>query len=248
MEAYNLARQWSKELGIPLSQMGLGLPPQNLIEDYFAYNQLGFSGNSAEAKLWRLEHSKFTNWAMENWNWEGTEDYKGMEYYQLQIKWRDMEAEYDAIETTEARDQYLNSHPDFRDDRNRMKAMDAEFPETLIEDWVKWYAEKRSGYEDEWWLMEHKEFYEAMLEMGMWTEPRDFSTVPSREVYALYQTYQGLPSGTPRLDFRAAHLDLDAWLVLKFDYKPIEERGQPKAEKTPWQEAQEVERFKETFK
>ena len=247
MEAYNLARQWSQELGIPLSQMGLGLPPQNLIEDYFAYNQLGFSGNSAESKLWRLQHPKFTNWAMENWNWEGTEDYRGMEYYQLQIKWRDAQAEYDAFETTGSREQYLNSHPDFRDDRNRMKAMDAEFPETLIEDWVGWYAEDRSGYEDDWFLMDRPEFCKAMYDLGIWIEPRDFSKVPTREVWNLYQIYQGLPSGTPRLDYRAKHPDLDAWLVLKFGYKPISGRGDTEAPRTPWEEFAQVEEFRKTF-
>lgn len=249
MDAYNLAKQWGQELGIPLSQMGLGLPPETLIEDYFAYGTLTaeVSGNSAEAKLWRLENPEFTNWAMENWGWEGPGDYKGMEYYKLQIKWRPEQAEYDAIESTEARQEYLDANPGFRDDRSRMKAMEAEFPEPLIEDWVDWYSEKRSGYEDEWWLMEHEEFYDTMLEMGIWTEPRDFSKVPTREVARLYETYQGLPTGTPRLDFRAKHPDLDAWLVLKFGYKPIKDRGDTAAEKTPWEEFEEVERFKELF-
>jgi len=207
-----------------------------------------FGSNTGEAKLWRLEHPDFTNWAMENWDWEGTEEYKGMEYYQLQIKWRDMEAEYAEIEGTEARADFLAAHTEFRDDRNRMKAMDAEFPETLIEDWVGWYAESRSGYEDDWWLMEHKEFYDTMLELGIWTEPRDFSKVPTREVWNLYQTYLGLPTGTPRYDFRAKHPDLDAWLVLKFGYKPISGRGEKGAEKTPWEEAAQVAQFQELFK
>jgi len=206
-----------------------------------------FGSNSAESKLWRLEHPDFTNWAMDTWDWEGTEEYKGIEYYQLQIKWRDAQAEYDALETTEVREQYLSSHPEFRDDRNRMKAMDAKFPETLIEDWVEWYAEVRSGYEDDWWLMEHKEFHDTMYKLGIWTEERDFSKVPTREVYALYQTYQGLPSGTPRLDFRAKHPDLDAWLVLKFGYKPITDRGSAEAPPTPWEKAAEVEVFKGLF-
>ncbi|GAH07869.1 unnamed protein product, partial [marine sediment metagenome] len=207
-----------------------------------------FGSNSAEVKLWRLEHSDFTNWAIESWDWEGTGEYKGIEYYQLQIKWRDIEAEYAEIEGTEARTDFLAAHSDFRDDRNRMKAMDAEFPETLIEDWVGWYAESRSDYEDDWWLMEHPEFYKAMYDLGIWTEPRDFSKVPTREVWNLYQTYLGLPSGTPRYDFRAKHPELDAWLVLKFGYKPIKERGEKEAEPTPWEEAQEVKRFQELFK
>jgi len=247
MEAYNFLRQWSKDLGIPLSQMGLGLPPQNLIENYFDYNQLGFSGNSAESKLWRLQNLEFTEWAMENWGWEGTEEYKGMEYYQLQVKWRDKENEYNAIEGDSAREQFLQANSEYWTARLTMRAMDTEFPEDLIPDYVAWYQSDFSEYEDDWWLMEHQEFYKTMYDLGIWTEPRDFSKVPNREVWSLYQQYQNLPSGTPRLDFRAKHLDLDAWLVLKFGYKPIEDRGKKEAEKTPWEKAAEVEQFKGLF-
>jgi len=250
MEAYNLLRQWGKELGISLEDMGLGLPPESLIENYFGYNDLltKASGNSAEAKLWRLQNPEFTNWAMDNWGWEGTEEYKGVEYYQLQVKWRDKENEYNAIEGDEARRQFLQANPEYWSARLEMRATDNEFPEALIPDYIKWYQSEFDDYEDDWWLMEHPEFYKAMYDLEIWTEPRDFSKVPTREVWSLYQTYQNLPSGTPRLDFRAKHPDLDAWLVLKFGYKPIEDRGKKEAEKTPWEEAAEVEQFKGLFK
>ena len=129
-----------------------------------------------------------------------------------------------------------------------MQAYDVGFPENLINDYVEWYSTKRSGYEDDWWLMEHLDFYHKMLELEMWTEPRDFSKVPTREVYSLYQTYQGLPTGTPRLDFRRKHPDLDAWLVSTKGYTPVEDRGSAEAPPTPWEEAQAAERFKELFK
>ena len=95
--------------------------------------------------------------------------------------------------------------------------------------------------------MEHQELYKTMLDMGIWTEPRDFTKVPTREVYKLYQTYLGLPTGTPRLDFRAKHPELDAWLVLAKGYKPVTDRGSAGAEKTPWEELEEVRRFQELF-
>jgi len=136
----------------------------------------------------------------------------------------------------------------FIEARYSVQAYDNGFSENLIDDYVEWYSTERKDYEDDWWLMEHKEFYDTMYKLELWTEKRDFSKVPTREVYALYQTYLGLPSGNPRYDFRAKHPDLDAWLVLKFGYKPIGDRGEAGDEKTPWEEAAEVGQFKELFK
>ena len=41
--------------------------------------------------------------------------------------------------------------------------------------------------------------------------------------------------------------ELDAWGVIAFGWKPIGERGDKEAEKTPWEIAEEAERFKELF-
>lgn len=259
MEAYNLVKQWGAELGIPLSQMGLGLPPETLVVDYFDYNELAsqFSSNSAEAKLWRLENPEFTNWAMESWGWEGTEDYKSLRYYQLQVEWRTQEAEYDAIDSDneEARVAYLKGHGDFWAARLVMRLEDMErsgnydFPDALEPDYVAWY--QLSGdfkdYEDEWWLMAHPKFYDTMMELGIWTEPRDFSKVPTKQVWGLYQGYLKLPKGQPRLDYRIDHPELDAWLVLAKGYKPAEGRGEATEQVTPWEELAAVETFKELF-
>jgi len=207
-----------------------------------------FGSNTAEAKLWRLEHPDFTNWAMENWDWEGTEDYRGIEYYQLQIKWRDAQAEYDAIETTEARERYLNSHPEFRDDRNRMKAMDDGVSEDLIENVVTYRNIDSKGYANERYLKENLDFYNEVW-LGIWgNEPIDFDGIPSIEVERLYEQYQMLPLGNPRLDFRKANPALEEWGILAGKWKPLAGRGEVKEEKSPWEEAAEVEQFKELFK
>jgi len=136
----------------------------------------------------------------------------------------------------------------FREARYSVDAYDAGFPENLTDDYVDWYSVDRSGYEDDWWLMEHKEFYDTMYDLKIWTEKRDFSKVPTREVYALYQTYLGLPPGTPRLDYRARYPELDAWLVLAKEYTPVKGRGEAGAEPTPWEEATQVAQFQELFK
>jgi hypothetical protein len=87
IDAYNLVVQWGQELNISLDQMGLGLPPQSLVGAYFDYTKLAaqYGGNSIDAKLWRLLHPDFTNWAMDNWGWVGTANYKSIEYYQGEI-------------------------------------------------------------------------------------------------------------------------------------------------------------------
>lgn len=139
----------------------------------------------------------------------------------------------------------------------RLDAYSFFVPENLVDTFVEYYTSSNLKkpvdwkydlwYEDDWFLMEHPRFYQTMLDLKIWLEPWDFSKVPTRAVFDLYKTYLGLPSGKPRYDFRAKHLDLDAWLVLKFGYKPISERGEEGAEKTPWEEAEEAERFKELF-
>jgi len=259
MEAYNLVEQWSKELGIPLSQMGLGLPPRTLIPKYFEYSDLltNYSAASPQVKIWRLQNPEFNKWAMEEWGWEGTDDYRSVEYYQLKIKNQPFEKEYNAIpsENTIAKQKYLDEHPDFRDDRYRMRAMDWGFPTELIEQYVEYYNTPRKDYEDDWWLMEHPEFEKAMVQLYKdtegeygWEKPRDYSKVPTKEVYAKYQRYLNLPLGQPRLDFRARNPDLDAWGVKALDWKPIQDRGKKEAPKTPWEEAGEAAQLEEWIK
>jgi hypothetical protein len=53
--------------------------------------------------------------------------------------------------------------------------------------------------------------------MGLWQE-KDFTKVPTRKVYGLYQTYNTLPKGEARLNFRVQHPELDAWLVYAKGY------------------------------
>lgn len=251
-EGYNLIKQWGAELGIPLSQMGLGLPPETLVDDYFNYNDLSgqFTANSAEAKLWRLDHQTFTDWAVETWGWEGTEDYKRREYYQLQVQWRKEQTEYDALDTPEARTEYYSAHLEFRDAHYKVQAWDNEIPDGLVDTYVKWYTTDWSAegtYADDWFLMDNKPFYDTMYKLGIWSEPKDFTKVPTREVWQLYEVYQGLPKGDVRLDFRARHPDLDAWLVLAKGYQSATDRGNPEAELTPWEELEWVHQFQDLF-
>jgi len=70
-EAYDLVLKWVEELGIPLEQMGLGLPPPNLIDNYFELNKViaDTSGGSVQTKLYKLEHLEYLAYGVEQWGW-----------------------------------------------------------------------------------------------------------------------------------------------------------------------------------
>jgi len=253
MDAYNLVVKWSKELGIPLEQMGLGLPPQSLIKDYFDYNQLSgqFGGNSAEAKLFRLTHPAWNTWGLEQGTWSDDLSGESSEALQISVLWREQDKAYDALTNSAEREAFLTNNVEYARARRQRDAFNIGFPAQLIDNYVSWYTDsslkKPSDwkydlfFEDDWFLMEHQEFYEAGIEFLGW-EPRNFTKVPTREVFSLYQTYSNLPKGRDRLDFRAKHPDLDAWLLLTGKVsKPVGERGDEEAEKTPWEKAAEAE-------
>ena len=94
----------------------------------------------------------------------------------------------------------------------RMEAYKLFVPDKHIENYVAYKAvEGTSGYEDDWWMMEHPDFYKEVY-LGILGKPRkDYRKVPTRQVFALYQRYQGLPLGKARAEFRARHPDLEAW-------------------------------------
>ncbi|KKL46821.1 hypothetical protein LCGC14_2341730, partial [marine sediment metagenome] len=81
------------------------------------------------------------------------------------------------------------------EDERRMDAYKLFFPEELIDTYVDWYGDKDikrpeghegDWYEDDWYLQEHPEFHQALVDSGQWTKLRDFKKVPTREVYELY--------------------------------------------------------------
>ena len=47
-----------------------------------------------------------------------------------------------------------------------------------------------------------------------WTDRINFDKIPTEAVEKLWNKYQILPTGQPRLDFRAANPELDEWMLL----------------------------------
>lgn len=67
------------------------------------------------------------------------------------------------------------------------KPLEKDFPEGLIPDYVGYFGvRKREGvdysagwYEDDWYLLKHKDFYDMMVDMKLWQE-RDFLDLHER--------------------------------------------------------------------
>jgi len=257
-EAYDLVVKWGQELGIPLEQMGLGLPPPSLIDSYFELNKIvaETSGSSVEAKLYKLEHPEYLAWGLEQGIW--TDDGRDWNERVLRLnkEFAKQDGEYDALETNEARDAYLEANLGYHIGRRRRDALNMGFPQEQMNSYIYWYTnpsivrpdnwEEKSKtdlwYEDDWYLMKNKEFYNTMVNMGVWGK-KDFSKVPTEKVFLKYRDYLDLPVGSQRNILRWENLDLDAWLVLKFGYVPIKE----KLEKKPVVEERELTELEESL-
>ncbi len=82
-------------------------------------------------------------------------------------------------------------------------------------------------YEDDWYMLEHFDFYTDIYQELLGNEPFEaIAKVPSRAIFAKYLQYLQIDSrqGKLRDDFRFENLDLDDWLVLKFGYTPVTEK------------------------
>ena len=189
--------------------------------------------------MWLIDHPEVHKWALDqelltddgsDWN---------EKVLRLNVEMRGMDEDSD----------------EYRRLSYKKDAYGIDFPEEYIDTYIEWYMTPRSGYEDDWWLMEHMDFYclatvnpkDKRFSGLLGWQRRDFSVVPTREVFNLYKIYEGLPSGNPRLNYRKANPTLEEWGILAGKWKPLTGRGEIEEKKSPWQEAAEVERFKELF-
>ena len=201
-----------------------------------------FGAGSSEAKVWLIDNGAIWDWAIK----KGllTDDGEGWNFPVLELnkKLREKDEQYEALATDEEREAFLSDNLQYHEDRRRRDAFGIEgFPDEEVENYVDFYTnpdlEKPEGwddklgwYEDDWWLIDHPEFHQSLVDTGKWKELRNFSEVPTRDVFELYQIYIGLPLGQTRRDYRAQHLDLDDWLVTAKGLTPIGDRGDEEAD------------------
>jgi hypothetical protein len=174
-KAYDLVEKWSNELGIPFNNEALSMPPRSLIDNYFEYNKIikDFSGVSAEAKLYRLEHPDWDQYGRDNLGLSRILD--NINSLKISTQYRANDEEYDAYSDSESesyiedekvreimRAKYLTSHTEYADARRRRDAYDAEVPDEYIEMYVEYYRLPEAGYEREMWLLGHQDYYKEV--------------------------------------------------------------------------------------
>jgi len=164
-------------------------------------------------------------------------DYKvpDAQYDVISHEWEELFEEYENVIGTEserelAREAILRDNPEFRKARRRREAYGKFIPEERVEDYVEyyeippkssddWYDRNTSEvyYEDDWFLMEHPEFYAIMIDPEIMGEdawqPRNFEGVPTRDVFKKYKRYKDMESVKSRLWYRCHNEELDDWLV-----------------------------------
>jgi hypothetical protein len=145
---------------------------------------------------------------------------------------QDILNQYEGDIQTQKIDEYFASHSEFHRKFYELQALEANFPTAYkdgkgdpMKDYVEWYVRgefkppqdwyETTGtdkwYEDDWFLMEHQDFYQAMRKAEVFTERRNFLKVPTRGVYEKYLEYLNLETSQSRMLFRWNNRDLDRW-------------------------------------
>ena len=87
-------------------------------------------------------------------------------------------------------------------------------PDELVLDYVDYKTLPAGTYEDDWFLMEHPDFYKQVYLGILGNQRKDYRKVPTRVVGAKYLKYQALTYGVDRDKYRLDNPDLDEWGVL----------------------------------
>ncbi|GAJ05143.1 unnamed protein product, partial [marine sediment metagenome] len=105
---YDLIVKWCEELGIDIKHLDAWLPPPEIADTYFDYNEKGeeFGWNSWECQIILASDEAFREW-------------KGLDMpdmpvkaLELSIKHRDLFEQYDLLETDEERKALKEANPE----------------------------------------------------------------------------------------------------------------------------------------
>ncbi|KKL44622.1 hypothetical protein LCGC14_2363830, partial [marine sediment metagenome] len=218
--------------------------PVDLVELYVEYGRLTdeWGSNSPQAKLYRFDHPNLQAfgerentfgwetinqddvpiWAIDAEFWSEDQDYQAI-----------LDKFEDPVKQGEAIDALLKTHPGYNIGRRRREALRIGWlgQPYIINNYIEWHTDsslKRPDdreaslpfYEDDWYLMEHPEFYQAMLKAEIFTTRRDFRLVPmkngkpDRVVGKKYIEYLLIKFNQSERDqFRLDNPDLDEWGV-----------------------------------
>lgn len=208
-EAWDIAQKMFKDYGIPENAMPKSNVPADVVESYFKYWEAvdEYGANSPEARLIRSTDGAFEAWGEMpddegGRGWEPLDDVVGA--LEISVKWRELDEQYngfsdrdsefylaDADAREKARAELLAANPQYADDRRRRDAYNLEMPDNLIENYVEWFKVDRRGYTEDWYLLEHKDFYDTMVDLNQMME-RDFSKVPDIKWRHLWENWTAL--------------------------------------------------------
>lgn len=140
MEAYDILMQMCQQYGLSMDDMKLGLPPRSIMPDYFEYNRLvkEFSPNSSEAKLFRLEHPEWNQWAVEDGQFTDDGSEWNEAVLRINVQWRQQDAEYGALTTREEREAYLESNKEYAKARYEREGRTLGLEEDMVSAWVEY--------------------------------------------------------------------------------------------------------------
>ncbi len=211
------------------TMFGFGAP--NLVERYVDYGHVidQFSSGSSQAKLWRLEHPELERFLVGEEQWQPLK-VEDEPIWRIDVEFEEEDNEYNALPSEgTARKDYLLANPKYHKKRYERQAYQIDFP--MVDEYVDWHTNQTlvrpkdldsnlNFYEDDWYLMEHRDFYAAMLKADIFTTRRDFRLVPMRDgrpdrvVGRKYNEYLSIRNNqTARDNYRIKNPDLDEWGV-----------------------------------
>lgn len=155
-----------------------------------------FTAGSSEVKVWLLDHPEFHQWCLENDLL--SDDGSDWNEFSLRynVRWRDLEERYNELPTDgDAREKFLERHPEYARARIELKARTLESPtgqtftEEQVSQYISYYELPDKGYRRERYLLENPEFAQAMHDItGMLLpDPADVPAVQYDEITEQYQ-------------------------------------------------------------
>lgn len=182
---------------------------KTLVEPYVEYNELPVTGYRRERFL--TENPELAQ-AMEI---KVPTKVPSVQYDDIYDNYK---KDFDALETATPEEKKMmrydenGDYTEFGLAELRRNAYKMFVPDELIEDYVGYKTTgKETPYEDDWFLMEHPDFYNRVYLGILGNQRKDYRKVPSREVYKKYLTYQ---QTTDKSAYLTANNDLYDWLVL----------------------------------
>jgi len=203
--AYELAEQEERELMLEenpkfrdarrqIEAINKGVP-ENLVMSYVEYYAMDVAG-------WEQERFLKENEDYYKEVWLGILENEEKDFDRVPTKeFENATNEYEALKTTEERLAFLEQHEWFRRERREREAVDKDIPERLRSEYVEYYEFPSTGYANERYLMEHKEFYRYMVDSGEWIE-KDFSKVATEKFEEALVDYDKLELGYDRYEYR----------------------------------------------